>query len=48
VLLERDLDAREATVVSVLVVVALVLGVLPFLLLDPIEQALPWITGGAR
>jgi NADH-quinone oxidoreductase subunit M len=48
VLLERDLDAREATVVSVLVVAALVLGVLPFLLLDPIEQALPWITGGAR
>jgi NADH-quinone oxidoreductase subunit M len=48
VLLERDLDVREATVVTVLVVAVLALGVLPFLLLDPIEQALPWITGTGR
>jgi NADH-quinone oxidoreductase subunit M len=42
---DRDLDARETVVVAVLALAALGLGVLPFLLLDPIEQALPWILG---
>jgi NADH-quinone oxidoreductase subunit M len=48
VALERDLDVREAMVIGVLVVSVLALGVLPFLLLGPIEQALPWIGGVGR
>jgi NADH-quinone oxidoreductase subunit M len=48
VALERDLDVREAMVVGVLVVSVLALGVAPFLLLGPIEQALPWIGGVGR
>nr|CAA9313632.1 MAG: NADH-ubiquinone oxidoreductase chain M [uncultured Nocardioidaceae bacterium] len=48
VALERDLDVREAAVVGVLAVSVLALGVLPFLLLGPIEQALPWIIGVGR
>jgi hypothetical protein len=30
------------------VLAVLALGILPFLLLGPIEQALPWITGAGR
>jgi NADH-quinone oxidoreductase subunit M len=47
-IVDRDLDVRETVVVTVLALAALVLGVLPFLLLDPIEQALPWILGAGE
>ena len=48
VALDRDLDMRERSVVAVLALAVLALGVLPVVLLDPIEQALPWILGAGR